>query len=111
MILVRRKRTADITEHISGSLGECLKMGLHIRKQEIEIPALMIMRNHSPRARESQRIGRSVTRDAVGCTQRDAAEVNKRRLAYGVQTEVRAALDCDIAVLLLRPTVEVGGWD
>jgi predicted ATPase len=35
-----------MTEHVSGSLSECLKMGLHIRKQWIEVTALMIMRHH-----------------------------------------------------------------
>ncbi len=38
-----------MTEHVSGSLGECLKMGPYIREQELEIPALMIMRDHAPR--------------------------------------------------------------
>src|SRR5712691_2452335 len=38
-----------ITEDISGSLRESLKMGVHIRKQELEIAALMIMRDHPPR--------------------------------------------------------------
>ena len=33
----------------SKSPGECLKMGLDIRKQEVEIAALMIMRDHSSR--------------------------------------------------------------
>ncbi len=38
-----------MTEHGSLSLGECLKMGTHVREQELEIPALMIMRDHAPR--------------------------------------------------------------
>src|SRR5436305_9600421 len=38
-----------MTEHGIGSLAECLKMGLHIRKQEVELAALMIMRDHSSR--------------------------------------------------------------
>ena len=48
-VLVWRKRTADMTEHVIGSPGECLKMGLYIRKQEVELAALMIMRDHSSR--------------------------------------------------------------
>jgi hypothetical protein len=48
-VLVWRKRAADMTEHVSGSLSECLKMGLHIGEQKIEISALMIMRDHSSR--------------------------------------------------------------
>ena len=36
-------------EHVSWILGECLKMGLHIREQEIEIFSLMIMRDHPSR--------------------------------------------------------------
>ena len=38
-----------MTEHVIGSLGECLKMGLHIRKQKVELAALMSMRDHSSR--------------------------------------------------------------
>jgi len=38
-----------MTEHVSGSLGQCLKMGSHIREQEIEVAALMVMRDHSSR--------------------------------------------------------------
>jgi hypothetical protein len=38
-----------MTEHGSLSLGQCLKMGTHVRKQEFEIPALMSMRDRAPR--------------------------------------------------------------
>ncbi len=38
-----------MSEHICGSQGECLKMGLHIRDQEVEIPPLMIMSDHPSR--------------------------------------------------------------
>jgi hypothetical protein len=38
-----------MTEHVSWILGECLKMGLHIREQEIEIFSLMIMCDHPSR--------------------------------------------------------------
>ena len=38
-----------MTEHGIGSPGECLKMGVYIRKQEVEIATLMIMRDHSSR--------------------------------------------------------------
>ncbi len=48
-ILVWSKRAADMTEHVCGSLGEYLKMGLHIRKQEIELAALMMMGDHPSR--------------------------------------------------------------
>src|SRR5216684_971548 len=41
------KRTPDMTKHISRSLGQCLKMVLHIREQEREITAVMIM-SHDP---------------------------------------------------------------
>jgi len=43
LILVWGKRTADMTKHLCGSLYECLKMSLHIREQECEIAAVMIM--------------------------------------------------------------------
>jgi len=48
-VLVGRKRTADMAEHVSRSLGECLKMGLHVREQKIKMAALMVMRDHSSR--------------------------------------------------------------
>ncbi len=38
-----------MTEHVSGSLGECLKMDLHIGEQEREISTLMIMRDNPSR--------------------------------------------------------------
>ena len=38
-----------MTEHVSGRLSECLKMGLHIREQDLEIAALMIMRDRASR--------------------------------------------------------------
>src|ERR1039457_1589223 len=47
--LIWRKRTADMTEHIFGSQGERLKMGLDIGDQECEISPLMIMRDHPSR--------------------------------------------------------------
>src|SRR6266851_5012143 len=47
--LIWRKRTADMLEHLCGSQGECLKMGLHICKQECEISPLMIMGDHPSR--------------------------------------------------------------
>jgi hypothetical protein len=47
--LIWRKRTADMLEHICGSQGKCLKMGLHIRDQEFEISPLMIMGDHPSR--------------------------------------------------------------
>jgi hypothetical protein len=47
MILIWCKRTADMTKHLCGSLCECLKMRLHIREQECEITAVMIM-CHNP---------------------------------------------------------------
>src|SRR2546426_3746108 len=47
--LIWRKRTADMLEHICGSQGECLKMGLHISNQEFEISPLMIMGDHPSR--------------------------------------------------------------
>ncbi len=34
-----------MTEHVSRRLGKCLKMGSHICEQDLEIAALMIMRN------------------------------------------------------------------
>ena len=47
--LIWRKWTADMTEHLFGSQGERLKMGLHIRDQECEIASLMSMRDHPSR--------------------------------------------------------------
>ena len=47
--LVWRKRTAEMTEHICGSLGKCLKMHLDIREELLEIVPLMIMGDHSSR--------------------------------------------------------------
>jgi len=47
--LIWRKRTANMTEHLFGSQGERLKMGLHIRDQECEIAPLMIMGDHPSR--------------------------------------------------------------
>src|SRR5947209_3589088 len=38
-----------MAEYIFGGLGECVKGGLYIRKQEIELAALMIMGDHSSR--------------------------------------------------------------
>jgi hypothetical protein len=35
-----------MTKHLCGSPGQCLKLILHIREQEREIAALMIMRDH-----------------------------------------------------------------
>jgi hypothetical protein len=44
-----RKRTADMTKHIFGSQGECLKMDLHIGDQEFESSPLMSMGDHPSR--------------------------------------------------------------
>src|SRR6266700_4725216 len=47
LILVRCKRTADMTKHLGRSLSQRLKMCLHICEQECEIAAVMIM-CHNP---------------------------------------------------------------
>ena len=47
MILARGERTSDMPKDLSGSLGQRLKMLLHIGEQKLKSAALMIMR-HDP---------------------------------------------------------------
>ena len=47
MILVWGKRTADMTKDLYGMPSQCLKMLLHIREQQLEHAAVMIM-DHDP---------------------------------------------------------------
>ncbi len=49
MILVRGKRTADMTKDLCGSPSQCLKMLLYIREQQLERAAVMIMGHDSSR--------------------------------------------------------------
>ncbi len=49
MILVRGKRTADMTKDLCGSPSQCLKMLLCIREQQLERAAVMIMGHDSSR--------------------------------------------------------------
>jgi len=48
-VLFWRKRIIDMTEHVCGSLGKCLKMLLGIGKQKLKRTALMIMGDHESR--------------------------------------------------------------
>ena len=47
MILIGCKWTPDMTKDLRWSLDECLEMLLHIREQQLECLAMMIMR-HDP---------------------------------------------------------------
>lgn len=38
-----------MVENVIWSLGECLKMDVHVREEEFEISSLMIMGDHPPR--------------------------------------------------------------
>jgi hypothetical protein len=38
-----------MTEYVIWSLGECLKMGVHVREEEFEISPLMIMGDNPSR--------------------------------------------------------------
>ena len=38
-----------MTEYIIWGLGECLKMGVHVREEELEISSLMIMGDNPSR--------------------------------------------------------------
>jgi hypothetical protein len=56
VILVWGKRTPDMPKDLGGSLGQRLKMGPHVREQQLKRAAVMMMR-HDPsrdgaRARE-----------------------------------------------------------
>ena len=48
-MLVRGKRAPDMTEHLSRSAGQRLKMLLHICEQKLERAAVMIMGHDSSR--------------------------------------------------------------
>ena len=57
MILVRGKRTPDMPKDLCGSLGQRLKMQLHIGEQQLKRATVMIMRHHPSRD----------TEDAIQC--------------------------------------------
>ena len=47
MILIRSKGTADMPKDLCGSLGQYLKMLLHIREEQFKSATVMIM-GHDP---------------------------------------------------------------
>ena len=58
MLLIWSKRTADMTKNLCGSLTQFLKMLLHIRQEQFERAAAMMMSHDSSRdARTSIRCG------------------------------------------------------
>ena len=53
MILVWSKWAPDMPKDLCGSLGQRLKMGLHIREQQLKRAAVMVMRHDPSETRQS----------------------------------------------------------